>query len=284
MRKIINLFLVVIMLFSFSVPVFAWSGSEWWDNLASEEIRTNAPQSATPSHQRNMMLYNNKDGLYYKIQNTGTASGNNSYYINSESGIVYQTGNQKTFNIFKYENSVWSQVSLEDGTKVFETYDISDYLLVSNTAKVFIDDTSYSFSPETGELIVNGEVIEKPEEDDNTTDDGEDISNSGLLGGIKDLFSPVVDLVDFLFSLFDRIGDFFSKLWETLQRIPVLIESLESMLDTESSEGIIYSFKQLIYDEDNQYSTAIFSLVILFLGFTVFCVVSYIIKKFTFKE
>ena len=284
MKRIISMFLIFIMTFSFSLNALAWDGVDWWNNLASEEIRTNAPQAATPSHQRNMMLYNNKDGLYYKIQNTGTASGNNSYYINSSSCIVYQTGNQNTFEIFKYENSVWSQVSLEDGTKVFETYDLSDFLLVSNTAKVFIDDTSYSFSPETGELIVDGEVIEKPTEEPEPPVYGEDITNSGLLSGLKNFFEGllegILDLIDFIWEIIKKIGDLLKSLYETLLKVPELIFSVDSLFGEESA---IFSFLNNVFPENNETAQNCKFIVILIFSYGVFMFFYTLIKKFLLK-
>ena len=220
MKKICSIIIAFIMLFTLSINAFAWDGVNWWNNLASEEIRNNSPQAATASHKRNMLLWNTEEQLYYKVENTGT-NNNTSYYINSTTGIFYQTGAQKTFNVYKYENSVWNQVVADDGTKNFETYDILNYLLVSNTANVYIDDTSYKFNPESGELIVDGEVIEKPTEDEPTEEPTDDTSKSILekisdffstffeefLSVLSDLFKPLLLILDFLFGILMKLGE-----------------------------------------------------------------------------
>jgi len=220
MKKICSIIIAFIMLFTLSINAFAWDGVNWWDNLASEEIRNNAPESATASHKRNMMLWNTEDELYYKVENTGTNNGT-TYYINSETGIFYQTGAQTTFNIYKYENSVWNQVVSDDGTKNYTSYDISSCLLVSNTANVYIDDTKYVYSSTDDSLTVGGEVIEKPTEDEPTEEPTDDTSKSILekisdffstffeefLSVLTDLFKPLLLILDFLFGILMKIGE-----------------------------------------------------------------------------
>ena len=70
MKKIFSVFLVLILMLSLSVTALAWSGDDWYSNVANTDVVNGDPSSTVQTHRGHIMLYDTVEQTYYNISNT----------------------------------------------------------------------------------------------------------------------------------------------------------------------------------------------------------------------
>lgn len=155
-KKFSIFLLILTLLFSLALPVFAWTTENWFDNVVSDEVVSGAPSTGLASHKKHIILYNTEEQTYYYIVNTGTGY-SVSFYVDANTDTFTMTNNNvTTFNVYKYVDGTWTQQTNEEGTKNLTSYVLSNCLYVGsgNGALFYIDNVQLEY--ENGQLKVDG--------------------------------------------------------------------------------------------------------------------------------
>lgn len=155
-KKVLVLIFTFVMFFVMSIPSFAWTTENWFDNVVSQEVIDGAPSTGLAFHKKYIVLYNTVEQTYYYMTNTGTGYGVN-FYVDSNTDTFTMTNNNvTTFNVFKYVDRTWTQQTNEEGTINLTSYVLSNCLYVGsgNGALFYIDNIQLEY--ENGQLKVDG--------------------------------------------------------------------------------------------------------------------------------
>ena len=283
-KKIINIFLIFVLIFTLSVPAFSWSSDDAYSNVSSLDILNNAPVLFEGAHG---VLYQSSTEKYFAFGGYEGYSMGAYYKVDSTSGALqiynWQGG--------KFEVREWNGTEWINQT-VYSTWNMDGLTYVNCSINFFVDDSLLEWDGYT--LKFNGEIINPPTDDgeddiehggsSGSRDENDDMSDSGFLQGIKDfftgLFEGIIDLVEFIGDFIMMLYDFANHLWESMQKIPEFVDNLDVVFSPDGD--LMTTFKSMM--PDNQYANAIISMMLLFLGYTMYCIVMWFVKKFMMKD
>lgn len=281
MKKIFSIFLLLLVLSSIlSMNVSAMYTNELYDNIANEEIRNNLPDINSLTYPNAfILLYNNKTNQYFYFRNYRTNYAGK-FRINSNTDMLtFDNGtNNCQFRGYYYDSasSKWILYSDSEGKSIFDEINVADYsyIKVINT-NLLVDDKTFDIN-ENGKIEVDGVEQEPPA---SSEEDSSGIINS-ITNFFKKLFEPILALINFIISLFEIIGKFFEKIYSVLSKIPDFFKSLDVLFSPDGD--LLSKFKSMF--PDNEYSKSLFSLLYIFLAYTIYKIITSIVKMITLKD
>ena len=287
MRRILNIFLILTLLFTLTIPAYAWSSEDPYTNVSGLEILNNAPVLFEGG---DGVLYDSSTSTYYGFGGYEGMSYGHYYKVDSSSGALtinnYSSGQ---LQVYKWNGSQWID------QQIYSTWNMDGYTFVNCSRNFFVDDSLLQWDGYT--LTFNGEVINPPsggdsEEDDNehgggsgSRDDYDDMSDSGFLQGILDgitafftgLFEGLLSVVDFVITLLTKIGELFEVLGRFIIKLP---DFFTEFLKLFSPDGVIISTAENFF-KHNTYANSIFLLLIACTSYGFFNMIKGLVKTVT---
>lgn len=280
MKRILNIFLILTLLFTLTIPAYAWSSKDPYINVSSLEVLNNSPTLFEGGHG---ILYDASTSTYYGFGGYGdNYSGGTHYKVDSASGaltINFWTTGQ--IQVYKWNGSNWVD------KQIYSTWNMDGYTFVKCSVNFFVDDQLLQWDGYT--LTFDGEVINPPSGGDSggtdtpTTPD-DDIDNSGLLSGLTDFLSGLLqgflDLINFIWTLIEKLGQMLKSLLGTLKKIPELISKIDELFGADS---VIMTFLDNVFPADNENAQNCKMVVLLIFAYGLFSFFYALIKRFMFK-
>ncbi len=279
MKRILNILLIFTLILTMSIPAYAWSSDNPYENVSGLDVLNNAPVLFEGG---DGILYDASSSTYYGFGGYEGMSYGHFYKVDSQSGALtinnYSSGQ---LQVWKWDGSRWTE------QQIYSTWNMDGYTFVNCSRNFFIDDMQLQWDGYT--LTFNGEVINPPSGGDSggtdtpTTPD-DDIDNSGLLSGLTDfisgLFQGFLDLISFLWTVIEKLGQLVMSLLDTLRKIPELITSIDELFGV---DGSIMVFLNNIFPEDNSNAQNCLMVVLLIFSYGIFSFFYSLIKRFMFK-
>ena len=251
-----SLILSIVLIFALSVPCFAMYTNELYDNIASEEIRNNLPDTSSLSNLNAfILLYNNKTNQYFYFRNYRTNYGGK-FRINSSTDILTFDNGPGSFQFIGYYydslTSKWVSYSDSEGKSIFDEISVFDYsyIKVINT-NLLVDDKTFDIN-ENGKIEVDGVEQEPPISNDGT-DSNEGTDLGGLTNSIKNFFSNLLDgIINFFKEFIDTLLGFVKFLIDLVVKLFKVVAKLPNLLTgfTELRTTLFSTLENIAFNND----------------------------------
>ena len=308
MKRLVSFLLVIMMMFTLSMPVFAWSNGDVFYNEITEKTLSNIFEKDNPDKYPSdeysapkIYLHDNSTGIYYlAVEAPGSSRPDKQFrLIYAGSSILLNYGGNG-LRVYESKNgSAWLQTKLpEFGTKgnplnikVLRTVgasfvlssnngmvpansgNIKDYPVTITSTSVSCGHVQYKFldSGGGGRPIDPDPTPEPPAYD-------EDSLVGKLLNGIKSvlesLFSPFTKLLEVLTRIVDNVVMSIRDILVALAKVPELITSLMDLVDANGT--FMTSIRSLF--PANSYGESVFAIFVLLAAFNILLIALGIVR------